>query len=189
MPGHKKIFIGALLFLLCPFVKAQDQNNLISSSKLLLDSTAKFHVKDIIVKGNRKTKEYIILREMQFQKGDSIIIANINKELEQAKQQIYNTTLFSEIKVEMTVLSAYDIIVIVDVKERWYIYPVPQFKPVDRNFNEWIKTYNASLKRVNYGLKFVHYNLSGRRDQLRLFFLTGFSRDFSFSYNAPYSNS
>jgi outer membrane protein assembly factor BamA len=189
MPSHKKIFPCALLLLLCAFAKAQNQSSLLAASTLPLDSTAKFYVKDIIIKGNKKTKDYIILREMQFQKGDSIIIAAANKELEQAKQQIYNTTLFSEIKVEMTVVSAYDIIVVVDVKERWYIYPVPQFKPVDRNFNEWIKTYNASLKRVNYGLKFVHYNLSGRRDQLRLFFLTGFSRDFSFSYNAPYSNS
>jgi outer membrane protein assembly factor BamA len=190
MSSHKKIFHCALLLLLCAFAKAQDQNSLSAgTAKFNFDSTSKFHVKDIIIKGNKKTKDYIILREMQFQKGDSIVIANANKELEQAKQQIYNTTLFSEIKVEMTILSTYDIIVIVDVKERWYIYPIPQFKPVDRNFNEWIKTYNASLKRVNYGLKFVHYNLSGRRDQLRLFFLTGFSRDFSFSYNAPYSNS
>lgn len=152
------------------------------------DSAAKLHVKDILIKGNKKTKEYIILREIQFKKGDSIPVAIINKELEQAKSQIYNTTLFSEIKVEYMVSTAFDIIVIVDVRERWYIYPVPQFKIVDRNFNEWIKTYDASLKRVNYGLKFVHYNLSGRRDQLRMYYLNGFSRDFSFSYNAPYSN-
>jgi outer membrane protein assembly factor BamA len=149
---------------------------------------AKFFIKDVIIKGNKKTKEYIILREMQFKKGDSVLIENFNTELEQARRQIYNTTLFNEVKAEYMVTSAYDIIIVVDVKERWYIYPVPQFKIVDRNFNEWIKTYNASLKRVNYGLKFVHYNLSGRRDQLRIYLLNGFSRDFSFSYNAPYSN-
>ncbi len=190
MLSRKKIFHCALLLLLCPFAKAQNQNAILGiTAKPPLDSSAKFHVKEIIVKGNKKTKEYIVLREMQFQKGDSIVIAHINTELEQAKHQIYNTTLFSEIKVEMAIISAYDIIVTVEVKERWYVYPVPQFKLVDRNFNEWIKTYNASLTRVNYGLKFVHYNLSGRRDQLRIFLLNGFSRDFSFSYNAPYSNS
>jgi outer membrane protein assembly factor BamA len=171
--------------------KSQNQNKVIVNSnvKSLPDSSAKLCIKDIIVKGNKKTKEYIILREIQFQKGDSIVITSLNKELEQARQQVYNTTLFTEVKFELAVLSAYDVTVTVTIRERWYIYPVPQFKPVDRNFNEWIKTYNASLKRVNYGLKFVHYNLSGRRDQLRLYFLTGFSRDFSFSYNAPYSNS
>lgn len=152
------------------------------------DSAAKFFIKDIIIKGNKKTKDYIILREMQFKKGDSAVIATFNKELAQAKTQIYNTTLFNEVKLEYMVTSVYDVIVVVDVKERWYVYPVPQFKITDRNLNEWIKTYNASLKRVNYGLKFVHYNLSGRRDQLRMYLLNGFSRDFSFSYTAPYSN-
>ena len=190
MQGLKKISCCTLLLIAFYFARSQNKNNILSTNTAipLLDSAAKLHVKDIIVKGNKKTKTYIILREIQFKKGDSIIISSLNKEVEQARQQVYNTTLFSEVKFELVVQSAFDIIVIVDIKERWYIYPVPQFKPVDRNFNEWIKTYNASLQRVNYGLKFVHYNLSGRRDQLRIFFLNGFSRDFSFSYNAPYSN-
>ena len=190
MPGLKKISFCILLLLVFSFARSQSQNNvLITNTAIpLQDSTGKLHVKDIIIKGNRQTKLYIILREIHFKKGDSLLIALLNKELEQARQQVYNTTLFSEVKFELVVLSAYDIMIIVDVRERWYIYPVPQFKPVDRNFNEWIKTYNASLKRVNYGLKFVHYNLSGRRDQLRIYLLNGFSRDFSFSYTAPYSN-
>jgi outer membrane protein assembly factor BamA len=189
MPGHKKIFYCICLFFSSSV--AVGQNNILLSNTLqpFQDSSAKLYIKNIVVKGNKRTKEYIILREIQFQKGDSLVISTINQQLEQARQQVYNTTLFSEVKFETVILSAFDMIVIVDVKERWYIYPVPQFKPVDRNFNEWIKTYNASLKRVNYGLKFVHYNLTGRRDQLRIFLLTGFSRDFSFSYNAPYSNS
>jgi outer membrane protein assembly factor BamA len=190
MPGLKKISFSILLLLVFSFARSQNQNKvLITNTAIpLQDSTGKLHVKDIIIKGNKQTKSYIILREIHFKKGDSLLITSLNKELEQARQQVYNTTLFSEVKFELVVLSAYDIMIIVDVRERWYIYPVPQFKPVDRNFNEWIKTYNASLKRVNYGLKFVHYNLSGRRDQLRIYLLNGFSRDFSFSYTAPYSN-
>ncbi len=76
----------------------------------------------------------------------------------------------------------------VSVKEKWYIYPAPQFQLVDRNLNEWINTYNADLERVIYGAKFSHYNLSGRRDQLRIFLLTGYARNFSAVYSAPYSN-
>ena len=189
MQALKKILLFIIVSATC--LSAFGQNNNVPQSTLAItvkDSSAKIFIKQIIVKGNQKTKEYIVLREMQFKEGDSIIISTINKELEQARQQIYNTTLFSEVKLQVVILSAFEMMVIADVKERWYIYPVPQFKPVDRNFNEWIKTYNASLKRVNYGLKFVHYNLTGRRDQLRIYFLTGFSRDFSFSYNAPYSN-
>jgi outer membrane protein assembly factor BamA len=188
MSSPKKILFCT--FFLSFFLFSRSQNKFLfgNSVNLHLDSAGKLHLKDIIIKGNKKTKDYIILREIQFKKGDSLIISSLNKELDQARQQVYNTTLFSEVKFELVILSAYEMMVVIDVKERWYIYPVPQFKPVDRNFNEWIKTYNASLKRVNYGLKFVHYNLSGRRDQLRIFLLNGFSRDFSFSYNAPYSN-
>jgi len=191
MLSHKKILYCALLLLSCLYVRSQNKNSALSGAAAMQwqDSSAKIHIRDIIVKGIKITKEYIILREIQFKKGDSLVIASLNKELEQARHQVYNTTLFSEVKFDLADITAYDATVVVTVRERWYIYPVPQFKPVDRNFNEWIKTYNASLKRVNYGLKFVDYNLSGRRDQLRLFFLTGFSRDFSFSYNAPYSNS
>lgn len=191
MQVYKNIGFCLLLLMYCSFTKAQNQNSVFVTNTLksTLDSSNKLYVKDIIVKGNRQTKEYIILREIQFKKGDSIIINKLTQELGQARQQVYNTSLFSEVTFELVILSAYDMMVIVDVKERWYIFPIPQFKLVDRNFNEWIKTYNASLKRVNYGLKFVHYNLSGRRDQLRIFLLNGFSRDFSFSYSSPYSNS
>lgn len=178
------IFCSAVLLFLSSALFSHPLQNIPSAN----DSSAKFFIKDVIVKGNKKTKDYLILREMQFQKGDSVIIANFNNEIAQAKNQIYNTTLFSEVNMKYMVTSAYDVIVVVDVKERWYIYPVPQFKIVDRNINEWLKTYNASLKRANYGLKFLHYNTSGRRDQLRIYLLTGFSRDFSFSYSAPYSN-
>ncbi len=188
MPVLQKIFFSILLLLFALYAQAQQPDTSTSAHTRVYDSSGKLHIKNIIVKGNRTTKEYIILREIQFKKGDSIVIAALNSELEQARQQVYNTTLFTEVILEYSVASAYDIIVTVTVRERWYIYPVPQFKPVDRNFNEWIHTYNASLKRVNYGLKFVHYNLSGRRDQLRIYILNGFSRDFSFSYNAPYSN-
>ncbi|MBK7559918.1 MAG: hypothetical protein IPI54_17655 [Chitinophagaceae bacterium] len=93
---------------------------------------------------------------------------------------MYNTTLFNEVKFELVALDANNINISVQVTERWYLYPVPQFNLVDRNFNEWYKTYNASFDRVNYGLKFVHYNLSGRRDQLRVYFINGYSREYFF---------
>jgi outer membrane protein assembly factor BamA len=145
-------------------------------------------IKNITVKGNKKTRNYVIFREMQFTTGDSITISSLPNELEKARRQIYNTTLFTDVKVVANVLSAYDISIDAEVKERWYLFPVPQFQLVDRNLNEWLKTYKADLNRVNYGLKFVHYNLSGRRDQLRIYLTNGFTRNVSFSYTSPGSN-
>lgn len=137
---------------------------------------------------NKKTKIYIVYREIQFKKGDSLVISSLQKELEQARRQVYNTTLFNEISFDLTALDSVNVNINVHVTERWYLYPVPQFQLVDRNFNEWWKTYHRSFDRVNYGIKFVHYNLSGRRDQLRIYLINGYTRNISFSYNNPYSN-
>ena len=188
----KKIFYCSLFLLITLFSHAQkhhDSNITINGISLLKeDSAKKVCVKEINVKGTKQTKVYIVFREIQFKKGDSLVIAHLNDELQQVRQQVYNTTLFNEVQIAGFVNTTNDISITITVKERWYIYPVPQFQLVDRNFNVWAKTYHYSLDRVNYGVKFVHYNLSGRKDPLRIYFLNGYSRNISFSYTAPYSN-
>lgn len=192
MNDFKKIICCALLILSSwlSFAQKPVVADVILKDTALLSGnrTNKVCIKELVVTGTKKTKVYIVYREIHFKKGDSLLISDLEKELRQARFQVYNTTLFNEVKFELVALDATNIIINVQVLERWYFYPVPQFKWVDRNFNEWYKTYNASLDRVNYGLKFVHYNLSGRRDQLRIYFINGYSRDISFNYTAPYSN-
>ena len=180
----KKIFSFYCLLFFC--ITGFSQNTY-STDSLTLNSH--LHIRNVIIKGNKNTKPYLIEREMQLKRNDSIPVSKLEDALKLAKQLIYNTTLFTEVKVDVSVITAYDIDLVVEVKERWYIFPVPQFQLIDRNLNDWVKTFNASLTRVNYGLKFVHYNLSGRRDQLRIYLLNGYSRNFSFNYTAPYSNS
>lgn len=156
---------------------------------ITVDANSVIRISSINITGNKKTKAYIILREIQFKPGDSIRFVELEKKIKQAHDLVYNTTLFQEVTMETVFISPLDVTVNVIVKEKWYIYPTPQFQLVDRNFNEWIKDYNASLSRVIYGAKFVHYNFSGRRDQLRFYLLNGYARNISFSYSAPYSNS
>lgn len=157
-------------------------------AQLAIDYNAKVTIASIEISGNKKTKQYIIEREMRFKKGDTIIAAQIFEKLRLSQELIYNTALFTE-----TILTPYfetgtHIKVVVSVKEKWYIYPTPQFQLIDRNLNEWLNTFNADLNRVTYGAKFAHYNLTGRRDQLRVYLLNGFARNFSFLYNTPSSN-
>ncbi|MGB5007045.1 MAG: POTRA domain-containing protein [Ferruginibacter sp.] len=181
--------IITLFPVLCDAQNTTNANIILTDTALLSgNSTSKVCIKELTVSGTKKTRIYIVYREIQFKAGDSLLITDLQKELEQARFQVYNTTLFNEVKFELVALDANNINISVQVTERWYLYPVPQFNLVDRNFNEWYKTYNASFDRVNYGLKFVHYNLSGRRDQLRVYFINGYSRNISFSYTAPYSN-
>ncbi len=152
------------------------------------DTLQKQHLRKVIISGNKKTKDYIILREMLMKQGDSLVIATLNSQMERDRRFIYNTTLFVEVKVELQIINAYDFDIIVSVKERWYIFPLPEFRLVDRSVNEWIERYNADLRRVNYGVKFVHYNLSGRKDQLRIYLLNGYTKNISFNYKVPYAN-
>ena len=146
------------------------------------------NVRNIVITGNKRTKEYIIKREMAIKAGDSILIPDLTKKLEIARQNIYNTLLFLSVKVEPIILNAFQFDIIVSVTERPYIFPIPQFQLVDRSFDEWIVKHNGSLARVNYGINFLHYNLSGRKDRLQLSVTNGYTRNISAYYNSPYSN-
>ena len=143
---------------------------------------------EIVIKGNKQTKSYIILRELHLNPGDSISIEKMHEILEKARDQVYNTTLFIDVKVTPQIISAYNLNILVTVKERWYIFPIPAFQLSDRSFNEWLVKYKGSLKRVNYGIRFYHFNISGRKDQLSLALINGFTRNISFEYKAPYTN-
>jgi outer membrane protein assembly factor BamA len=154
--------------------------------KKAVDSNALINVSAIILRGNKKTKDYIILRELSFKTGDSIRAGELFGKMNAAKELIYNTNLFSIVEITPILTSAYDLTVNISVIERWYIYPAPQFKLIDRDFNDWWKTYHADLQRVTYGLKYTQYNVSGNADQLNIYLLNGYSKNFTTVYNAPY---
>ena len=145
------------------------------------------YVAGIAVYGNVKTKPFIVEREFSFKQGDYVPAAELPGKLEFARQQLINTGLF--IQVEVRIENQFEDIVFITVlvKERWYIFPVPYFKLIDRNFNEWWVTQNASLKRVNYGAKIIHNNFSGRNDKFNLWLITGYNRQISLRYERPFA--
>lgn len=156
--------------------------------RIKTDSTSRLYISAIMVTGNKKTKTYIILRELEFKAGDSLLASHLFERLQESRSLVYNTNLFSEVEITPVITSARDMIISITVLEKLYVYPIPQFRLVDRNLNEWVKTYNADLNRVIYGAKFEHYNLSGRGDKLRIYLLNGYARALTVNYTAPYSN-
>ena len=155
----------------------------------ITDSSSKIMINQINVSGNNSTKAYVIYREVQFKNGDSITITQLNEALKEVREQIYNTTLFSDVRIETAVVSDRSIDINITVKERWYIFPIPIFQIADRNLNEWLVKYKGDLSRTSYGVKFVHFNLTGRKDQLRLYLIDGYTRTISLAYSMPYINS
>lgn len=184
---------GCLLCMFAPlFLFAQNteidfrlQKN---SLNLNSDSNSLIKVRHFILGGNRKTKSKIILREIPFKEGDSIPANQLLTALQEARQQVYNTTLFNEVKMNVVPVDSSTIDILIEVKERWYLFPLPEFQLVDRNLNEWLVKYKGDLSRVNYGIKFTHYNWSGRRDRLNITLLNGYTRAIAFNYNQPFSN-
>lgn len=152
-----------------------------------IDSSTSLIIRNISITGNKKTKDYIILREMLIHEGDTMNKMELINQLEKSSELIYNTSLFLEVKL-LPIVEVDKVDIIILVEERWYIFPIPYFQLADRSFNEWVNTYHADFKRVSYGIFFTHFNFSGRKDRLALVLINGFKRNISFEYSLPYIN-
>lgn len=145
-------------------------------------------VRSVTVNGNKKTKEYIALREVPFKKGTKLQRNSLADIIEEGRLNIVNTQLFLEVIPRIESWDEKYIDIVFDVKERWYLFPLPYFKLVDRNPNQWLIEQNGSLERVNYGIKFNWDNVSGRRDKLNFNFINGYTREYSIFYEQPYAD-
>jgi len=145
-----------------------------------------FVIRTIYITGNRRTKSKIILRELGFKEKEEFLLPELVKKFEDARRQLMNTALFHQVTVALKSFSGYDVDILIDVKERWYLFPLPYFKPVDRNFNQWLVKENASLDRVEYGVKVLHNNATGLNDKFSLWLIDGYTRQVSMFYDRYY---
>lgn len=161
-----------------------------TNSALLSSTTANnssvFVVGKIYIEGNKRTKSYIIERELPFKTGDSILLPALVEGFELSRRQLMNTTLFNDVYVALKAFRGYYVDIIIAVKERWYIFPLPYLKPVDRNLTEWA-TQGLGFDRLNYGFKFTYYNFTGRNDKLKVWLITGYTKQLQFQYEQPYA--
>lgn len=149
-------------------------------------SAASYIIGEIVVTGNNKTKSAIIKRELSFNEGEVYSPEELAKRMETSRRQLMNTALFHQVLVAAKDFEGNRINIQVEVKERWYLFPVPYFKPVDRNINQWLVEQKASFDRVNYGAKFTYNNATGRNDKFKLWLINGYTKQVSFSYDRLY---
>ncbi len=146
-------------FFLIPFVglRAEDRKDTVLT------------VKNIVVIGNERTKDYVILREMSLKVGDTITSTSI----EYDRNRIYSLQLFNKVDIDYTA-EGKEATLFVRVSERWYIFPIPilGFKYRD-------------TKKLYYGLGFVHNNFRGRNEKFIASFALGFDRWVSVMYQNP----
>ncbi|MEI6949100.1 POTRA domain-containing protein [Paraflavisolibacter sp. H34] len=146
-------------------------------------SSTLFTIGDIVIEGNKQTRPSIILRELSFYKNDRYSLQVLVDKFNEAKRQLMNTGLFHDVVVSLQGLQGQNATVRIEVKERWYIFPKPFVKTVDRSLGEWITQKDMSMDRVNYGIKLTHKNFTGRRDKFHVGFMNGYTKQLSLSYD------
>lgn len=170
-------FVLAVFFLLSIFPSLQSQE-----SSYLIDS--------LHIKGNTRTKEYIITKELDFRTGDSLFLTAADQIFEKNKNRLLGTALFinadfniSEISVETKKIE-----ITVFVHEAWFIFPYFYLELTDRNLSEWYYEHNAALNRINITFNLQHNNLTGNKDKLDLKLQTGITKKWELSYSFPFIN-
>ena len=153
---------------------------------LSVSSKAQLKIASIEVEGNNKTKSYIIFRELPYRVGDVIAQDSLAKLDTLAQQQLFNTSLFLEVTVSTNKLDSQTVSVHIKVKERWYFFPIPYFRWVDRSFSQWWNVYNHSLDRVNYGINLRQGNATGNNDKLTVGLITGYTHQTIVKYQFPF---
>lgn len=126
-------------------------------------------IDSIYITGNETTEDFIILRELTFDIGDTLNphISSYNRE------RIYSLRIFNEVRL-IPYFSDGKNILKIEVEESWYIYPIPFVTLKDR---DW--------EKVSYGISVSLLNFRGRNEMLSGSAAFGYDPSFSFRYLNP----
>ncbi len=140
-------------------------------------------IEEISIKGNKKTNDKIILRELTFRLEDTISVAELNDNITQSIQNLNNTLLFNFVYINHNYKSNGNLQVEVVVEERWYFWPFPIFEHSHRNLSAFFK--DGDLSRINYGVSFTIDNFRGLREQVKLRLIWGYRKEIKLQYFSP----
>ncbi|MEM6628644.1 MAG: BamA/TamA family outer membrane protein [Bacteroidota bacterium] len=142
-------------------------------------------VRTIVISGAKKTKRTVVVRELTFREKDQLPVKSLSDILERNRQNVFNLGLFSAVEVEPFIVGL-ELHIVIHVKERWYIFPIPKVKAEERNSYDLIRSFSqGDFHRVSYGLDLQWYNVTGRNETLTFFGQLGFSKRLRFRYSHP----
>ena len=142
-------------------------------------------ISQIEVTGNERTKEKIIIRELDFNSGDSLYTmmdrvdyafgsgqkrisrtdsSEVSLRMKYSRENIINTKLFLEADLYLEQMEGGEYKLRINVKERWYFWAFPILQLDYPNFNDWLKEPDLSL--LTMGLFTSHNNLWGLGHQV-----------------------
>lgn len=159
---------------------------------------------DSEITGNDKTKEKIILRELDFAIGDSLATfdlslkentivqkrvsrkdsSEVSRRIKYSRENIINTSLFLEVNIELKQIVDDQYSLHISIKERWYFWVFPVVTIDAPNFNEWAS--DPDIGQLNQGLFLSHNNIMGLSHQASIIAYGGSSQRVAFGYYVPW---
>ena len=143
----------------------------------------KLIVNEVLIEGNKVTKDFVITRELVFAIGDTILKMDLLPSIQRSKENLLNLALFNFVTFDVSHSPGSRITIHIEVTERWYIWPVPILEYADRNFSEFIK--NRDWDKINYGVRLKWNNFQGRNDLLSATIRLGYIKKYAVAYSIP----
>ncbi len=168
-----------LIFLLFDF--------LLLINGLVIQAQTELVLRDIFIDGNKVTKTHIILRELEFHQGDTIAKKLLPSLIEKSKENLKNLSIFNFQDIKVLTVEGGELSLLVQVTERWYIFPLPYAQVADRNLNAWYAR-DDKWRHLNYGAWLFWKNFRGRAETINFLFKTGFDQHYQLNYEIPYLN-
>ena len=112
-------------------------------SSTLFSQQTEIMVSDINIQGNKITKSRVILQELTLKKGNLINKSEIENSIKESEENLKNLNLFNFSEITYRI-EENKLFLIVQLQERWYIWPYPIFEISERNFNVWWTDFKES---------------------------------------------
>ncbi len=144
-------------------------------------------ISDIHIIGNHKTRDFIIIRELPFKRGDIIEISKLELLMEHGRNNLRNLSLFNFVyvssltEIDLFPVKYKNVEIVISVDERWYHWPVIGITLEERNLSSWLKdpTWNKVTAETGYKL----LNLAGRNQTLSTLYIFGHNKGFRLKYS------
>lgn len=154
---------------------------LLSSLHLLAQEIC---ISSISIKGNKQTRDDVILREVAFSVGDTLTVEELEMAIIESRQNLVNTSLFNYVTISRSESAEIGdrphIDIEISVEERWYLWPLIDIKLEDRNLSSWLK--KMDFDRITYTTGAIYSNMFGLSHKLSVKAMLGYERGVDLSY-------
>jgi len=145
------------------------------------DSLNEISINNILIIGNDRTKEKIIIRELVIEKGVAYESYLLDRNIEKSKINLLKLPLFNYVTIQKVFLTDNLVDIYIVVEERWFTWPEMAIINKERNFNSWWETKDFS--KLDYRFSVRQYNIFGLNHVFKFGLSLGFTRELWLVYN------